>query len=154
MASFFSLFLRFRRSSGAERQQIKWVASAAALIPVAATGLGFGGDAGWPLILVAMLIVAIAVTVAMLRYRLYDIDVVINKAVVFALLAGFITAVYAAVVVGLGRLLPRGREISGWRSWRPRWSPWRSSRSGCGSSTGRTGWCTASGPLRTKRWPP
>jgi signal transduction histidine kinase len=104
-----SLILRFRRSAGAERQQIKWVASAAALLPVAATGLGFGGDAPWPFILIAMLVVAIAITVAMLRYRLYDIDVVINKAVVFALLAGFITAVYAAVVVGLGRLLPVGQ---------------------------------------------
>jgi len=108
LASITSLVLRFRRSSGAERQQIKWVASAAVLLPVAATGLGLGGDAGWPLMLIAFLIVAIAVTVAMLRYRLYDIDVVINKALVFALLAGFITAVYAGVVVGLGRLLPIG----------------------------------------------
>ena len=104
-----SLILRFRRSSGVERQQIKWFASAAALLPIAATGLGMGPNAGWPLILVAMLAIAIAVTVAMLRYRLYDIDVVINKAVVFALLAGFITAVYASVVVGLGRLLPVGQ---------------------------------------------
>jgi len=103
-----SLILRFRRSSGAERQQIKWVASAALLLPIAATGLGFGGDAPWPFILIAMLVVAIAITVAMLRYRLYDIDLVINKAVVFAVLAGFITAVYAGVVVGLGRLLPVG----------------------------------------------
>ena len=109
LASIASLILRFRRSSGAERQQIKWVASAAVLLPIAATGgLGLGGDAAWPLILVALLIVAVAVTVAMLRYRLYDIDIVINKAVVFALLAGFITAVYAGVVVGLGRLLPLG----------------------------------------------
>jgi signal transduction histidine kinase len=114
LGSFASLVLRFRRSSGAERQQIKWVASAAALIPIVAVpGLSFGGEAGWPLILIAMLIVAIAVTVAMLRYRLYDIDVVINKAVVFALLAGFITAVYAGVVVGLGRLLPVGQDNLG-----------------------------------------
>ena len=108
LASFASLVLRFRRSAGAERQQIKWVASAALLLPLAASGLGLGADAGWPLVLVAMMVVAVAVTVAMLRYRLYDIDVVINKAVVFALLAGFITAVYAGVVVGLGRLLPLG----------------------------------------------
>ncbi len=104
-----SLVLRFRRSSGVERQQIKWVASAAALIPIVVLpGLSFGGEAGWPLVLIALLIVAIAVTISMLRYRLYDIDVVINKTVVFAVLAGFITAVYAGVVVGLGRLLPVG----------------------------------------------
>ena len=110
LASIASLILRYRRSSGTERQQIKWVASASMLLPVALfAGWGIAPDASWPLILIALLIVAIAVTVAMLRYRLYDIDVVINKAVVFALLAGFITAVYAGVVVGLGRLLPVGQ---------------------------------------------
>ncbi|MEJ7755381.1 MAG: histidine kinase [Nocardioidaceae bacterium] len=109
LASIASLILRFRRSFGAERQQIKWVASAAVLLPVALlAGLGLGGDASWPLILIALLIVAIAVSVAMLRFRLYDIDVVINKSVVFVVLAVFITGVYAAVVVGLGRLLPVG----------------------------------------------
>ena len=107
MASIFSLILRFRRSSGVERQQIKWVASAAALFPIGATGLGFS-EATWPLLVVALVVLAFAVAFSMLRYRLYDIDVVINKAVVFALLAGFITSVYAAVVVGLGRLLPIG----------------------------------------------
>ena len=50
-ASFASLILRFRRSSGVERQQIKWVASAALLLPLAATGLGLGSNAGWPLVL-------------------------------------------------------------------------------------------------------
>jgi signal transduction histidine kinase len=107
LASIISLVLRFRRSTGTERQQIKWVASAAALFPIAATGLGFS-EATWPLLIVALVILAIAVSVSMLRYRLYDIDVVINKALVFALLAGFITSVYAAIVVGLGRLLPIG----------------------------------------------
>jgi len=109
LASIASLILRYRRSSGTERQQIKWVASASMLLPVAfVAGSAIAPDASWPLILVALLVVAIAVTVAMLRYRLYDIDIVINKAVVFALLAGFITAVYAGVVVGLGRLVPLG----------------------------------------------
>ena len=107
LASIASLVLRFRRSSGIERQQIKWVVSAAALFPISATGLGFS-EATWPLMVASLVILAIAVAVSMLRFRLYDIDVVINKAVVFALLAGFITAVYAAIVVGLGRLLPIG----------------------------------------------
>jgi hypothetical protein len=100
-ASIVSLVLRFRRASGAERQQVKWVASAALLLPVAATGLGLGGDASWPLVLVAMSIVAAAVTVAMLRYRLYDIDVVINRALVY----GSLTATLAAVYVGSVLLL-------------------------------------------------
>ena len=99
-----SLVLRFRRSSGAERQQIKWVASAALLLPVAATGVGLGQDYSWPLILLALLVVAVAVTVAMLRYRLYDIDVVINRALVY----GSLTATLAVVYVGSVLLLQVG----------------------------------------------
>ncbi len=73
LASITSLVLRFRRSSGVERQQVKWVASAAALLPVALLfGLGLGGDASWPLILITLMVVAGAITVAMLRFRLYE----------------------------------------------------------------------------------
>nr|MDQ3577735.1 histidine kinase [Actinomycetota bacterium] len=108
LACIASLVVRFRRSRGTERQQLKWVASAAVLLPLAWTANGLDEDAAWPLILCALLVVAVAVSVAMLRYRLYDIDLVINKTLVFFVLAGFITAVYAAVVVGLGQLLPVG----------------------------------------------
>ena len=101
LASIPSLILRFRRSSGAERQQIKWVAVAALSLPISATGLGFGQDFTWPLILIAMSIVAIAITIAMLRYRLYDIDVVINRALVY----GSLTATLAGVYVGSVLLL-------------------------------------------------
>ena len=101
-ASIPSLVLRFRRSSGAERQQIKWVASAALLLPVTAViGTAVGKDYTWPLILIAMLVIAIAITVAMLRYRLYDIDVVINRALVY----GSLTATLAGVYVGSVLLL-------------------------------------------------
>ncbi len=106
-----SLVVRFRRSVDVERQQIKWVVSAVVLfivIFVTPTEDIFNNDVGFASLLLGLMIIAIAVAVSMLRYRLYDIDVVINKAVVFALLAGFITAVYVAVVVGLGRLLPLG----------------------------------------------
>ena len=97
-----SLILRFRRSSGPEREQIKWVASAALLLPItAAVGTAVGNDYTWPLILVAMLVMAIAITVAMLRYRLYDIDVVINRALVY----GSLTATLAGVYVGSVLLL-------------------------------------------------
>ncbi len=101
-ASVPSLVLRFRRASGAERQQIKWVASAALMLPIgAAIGTARGDDYTWPLILIAMLLIAIAITVAMLRYRLYDIDVVINRALVY----GSLTATLAGVYVGSVLLL-------------------------------------------------
>ncbi len=106
-----SLVVRFRRSYGEERQQIKWVAAAAVLslvfffFPVDELA---GDDVGFALLLVGLLVVAVAVAISVLRYRLYDIDIVINKSLVFVVLAAFITAVYAAIVVGLGRLLPIG----------------------------------------------
>ncbi len=102
-----SLILRFRRSSGPEREQIKWVASAALLLPItAAVGTAVGNDYTWPLILVAMLVMAIAITVAMLRYRLYDIDVVINRALVY----GSLTATLAGRVRRQRAAAPAGAE--------------------------------------------
>lgn len=99
LASIASLVVRFRRSRGVERQQLKWVATAAVLLPVAATGSGFGGAASWPLILIALLIVAAAMAVAMLRYRLYDIDLVINRALVYAGLTATLAATYVGSVL-------------------------------------------------------
>ena len=111
-----SLVVRFRRSADIERQQIKWVVVAVllfAVIFVVPTEDFFGNDVGFSGLLLGLMIIAIAVAISILRYRLYDIDVVINKAVVFAALAGFITAVYTGVVVGLGRLLPVGQDNLG-----------------------------------------
>jgi hypothetical protein len=113
VASILSLVLRFRSSSGVERQQIKWVASAALLLPLAATGLGLGGEASWPLILIALVIVAIAVTIAMLRYRLYDIDVVINRALVYGCLTATLVATYLASVLLLQLALEPFTQGSG-----------------------------------------
>lgn len=107
-----SLVVRFRRARGDEREQIKWLAYAGLLLTVwiilstigEATGTqalidSFGMSA---LNFVAFLALPVAVGIALLRYRLYDVDLVIRKTVVVALLAAFITLVYVAVVVGLG----------------------------------------------------
>lgn len=116
VASVASLVVRFRHAQDVERQQIKWVATAFIMfiiLFVAPIDNVAGDDIGFLSILVGLLVVAAAVAVSILRYRLYDIDVVINKAVVFAVLAAFITAVYAGVVVGLGRLLPVDQDDLG-----------------------------------------
>ncbi|MDQ3708948.1 MAG: hypothetical protein M3387_06540, partial [Actinomycetota bacterium] len=110
LAAIASLVVRFRRSTGVERQQLKWVAAAATLLPLSLTGLGLGDDASWPLLLIALLIVAVAVAVAMLRYRLYDIDLVISRTLLVTGLAGFITAAYVGIVVGVGSLVGGGDE--------------------------------------------
>ncbi|HXF71597.1 MAG TPA: hypothetical protein VNO79_03185, partial [Actinomycetota bacterium] len=110
VAAAVSLFLRFRRSRGDERLQLKWFVFAAgvlaASIALATAVPAFDrSDAGGLATSLALAFIPIACGIAIVRHRLYDIDLVINKAVVFGTLAAFITAVYVAIVVGLGSLL-------------------------------------------------
>jgi signal transduction histidine kinase len=114
-----SLVRRYRRSSGAARLQLTWLAAAASVV-AAIFGLTFvlsfvfdsgpGPTPPWmsllqSLSLITFGLIPAAIGVAVLKYRLYEIDVVINKTVVFASLALFITAVYVAIVVGVGALV-------------------------------------------------
>jgi signal transduction histidine kinase len=100
------LVLRFRRSRGEQRQQMKWFAYAGI-----ATLVLFPGDtvlATTPLLhamgFVGAILLPAAIGFAILKYHLYDIDVVISKTIVYGCLAAFITAVYVLVVVGIGAL--------------------------------------------------
>jgi signal transduction histidine kinase len=121
LGSAISLRVRYRRSGPTERLQIRWLASAASIVAVlfgvtmllsaiASTGeWAIEGDR-WLVILQALAVMSFAliplsIGVAVLRYRLYDIDVVIRKAVVAAMIAVFFTAVYALVVGGIGALV-------------------------------------------------
>jgi signal transduction histidine kinase len=104
-----SVVVRFRRSQGVERQQLKWFLFAYLLIPIALT---FNGV---PVLdkltfIIAIPAVAISIALAVLRYRLYDIDVVINRTLVYGALAAFITAVYVGIVVGIGTLVGSGGQ--------------------------------------------
>jgi signal transduction histidine kinase len=102
IASSVSLVLRLRRATGEERAQLKWFAFAGAFAVVAFIAnsplFHIGGNV---LPAVAIWMVPAAVGIAMFKYRLYDIDVVINKTIVVAVLAAFVTAIYLAVVVGI-----------------------------------------------------
>ncbi len=123
VASAVALVLRFRRSSGVERLQMKWLATAAGIVAalyvvtLSATFLAdagaFAGDAPWitfmqDLSTMSFGVIPVAIGLAILKHRLYEIDVVINKALVFGTLAAFITAVYVGIVVGIGALAGRG----------------------------------------------
>jgi signal transduction histidine kinase len=110
VASAAALVIRLRRSRGEERQQVKSLAYAgllaAFLYVIAALGWGFAGDSEvatdlvLPVLqLIGLLVIPVAAGVAILKHRLYDIDVVIRKTVVFGFLAAFITLIYAAVVL-------------------------------------------------------
>jgi hypothetical protein len=91
-----SIVVRFRRSRGIERQQLKWVTAGAALLPLSQVP---SGDIGYAGLLLGALLIAGAVAIAMLRYRLYDVDVVINRAVVYGALTATLAACYLGTVL-------------------------------------------------------
>ena len=121
-----SLVARFRSRRGDERQQIKWLAFVGAaflaeLVVTVGVGIPLEHSAAvqvfstWMFGLMFLTLAAgipAACAVAILKYRLYDIDVVISKTVVYAVLAAFITAVYTLVVVGAGILAGSGGRPS------------------------------------------
>jgi signal transduction histidine kinase len=102
---------RFAYSAGEERLQLKWFAAAGVL--VAATliaSLVTNSVAAYVLSNLAFLCLWVAIGIAVLKYRLFDIDLVISKAVLYGSLAVFITAVYAGLVVGVGALAGNTRS--------------------------------------------
>jgi hypothetical protein len=106
-----SVVLRFRRSQGEERQQLKWFTFVVAADVVLIPGLGEAAQRAAPVLgeLVVfpatISLIPIAIGVAVLKYRLYDIDRVINRTLVYGLLTILLGAVYLAGVFGLGQLL-------------------------------------------------
>ena len=101
-----SLVQRFRRGGERERQQLEWLMVAVSLLfatfLVQSLVPGLQQGALLPLVAGAL---PISIGIAVLRYRLYDIDLIINKALVYGGLAAVITAVYVLVVVGAGALI-------------------------------------------------
>ncbi|GMQ86552.1 MAG: hypothetical protein BMS9Abin07_2134 [Acidimicrobiia bacterium] len=113
--SFASLVVRYRRSSGVGRQQIRWIAWGGAvlvgsLVSVLLAGSGSGGGTAALIALAGAVLLIGSIAIAITRYRLYDIDLVISRTVTYGVLAIFITAVYVAIVVGIGTLIGQGDE--------------------------------------------
>ena len=99
--------LTWRRATGERRQQLKWLAFGAAVT----LGVGFVGNSVFPgtvgqVLGATIVALPISIGVGVLKYRLYDIDVVISKTIVYGSLAAFITLVYIAIVAGIGSLGP------------------------------------------------
>jgi signal transduction histidine kinase len=112
LAAGLAIFVRFRRAGPEVRQQIRWLRLVAVSFFVwFAVGLVQGdnatlGNISFGLMFLSLVVgIPVACGIAILRYRLYDLDVVVRKAVVFGLLAAFIAVVYAAMVGGLGALV-------------------------------------------------
>jgi signal transduction histidine kinase len=112
-----AVIVRFRRSRGEERQQLRWLVYTAGvgillLVSFFLSFLFTGEDDNWLsnllfilLVIVVALAIPLACGIAILRYRLYQLDVVVKKTVVFGALVVFGTVVYVGVVVGLGALI-------------------------------------------------
>jgi uncharacterized membrane protein YhaH (DUF805 family) len=112
LASVGSLVVRFRRATGIERQQIKWFLTAAAIFAsvVALAPVLFWQPYlptwVWPIVLlVSLLLIPTSAAVAIFKYRLYEIDVIINRALVYAVLTAVLAGAYIGSVFALRTLL-------------------------------------------------
>src|SRR5215211_8561584 len=116
-----SLVGRFGHARGVERLQLRWVALAAVLVGLGAVGvllsLAVGGSAAGTLFGVGvgcclLVVPPVATGAAILRYRLYDLDRIISRTLAWGLLTLLLGGGYAAVVLGLGRLLPQSSSLA------------------------------------------
>jgi hypothetical protein len=101
LSSVLSLFVRYRRAQEIERQQIKWLLYVAALFAVIYSVTGMNSDSSLPLIGIlnvlsdlTLLAIPIAIAIAILRYRLYDIDILIRRTLQYSLLTGLLALFY------------------------------------------------------------
>jgi signal transduction histidine kinase len=112
LASVASLLLRYRRADGERRQQIKWFAFAAALMVtwflasaiLEAVGL-FNPVVDTVGLALAFGSIPVAAGIGILKYRLFDVDFVISRTVLYGVLAAIVTALYVGIVVGIGALI-------------------------------------------------
>jgi hypothetical protein len=104
VVAFVSLVIRFRRSGGAERQQLKWFTYAGALLPLALLDDFLPTPVGDLVFGVVIVFLPVAAGIAILRYRLYDIDRLINRTLVYGLLTALLAGVYGSAVLVLGQM--------------------------------------------------
>ena len=105
-----SMVIRFRRARGPERQQLKWLLYVLVIFVIVYSvsavreDSGEAGGLGDFAFLLSILAIPVAITVAVLRYRLFDIDLIIRKTLVYGLLTGLLAVVYFGSVVVLQSL--------------------------------------------------
>jgi hypothetical protein len=116
LGSVASLFVRYRRAGTDERQQIKWLLFAGAFLAAFYTvGLflpeAVRGRGGWDMLFVlALLSIPIAIAIAIFRYRLWDLEVVVNRALIYGLLTTLLAGIFAA---GIPLITEAGKQLLG-----------------------------------------
>jgi hypothetical protein len=114
-AAALSLGLRQRRARGQERQQLKWFTSSVALVSVlvaALAALPYGSESAMPIwawvfnevVIMSIVLIPVSAGIAILKYRLYDIDVLINRTLVYGTLTATLAALYFGGIVVLQRI--------------------------------------------------
>ncbi len=116
-AALASSILRVRRSRGIEREQMRWFGFALAVIvafTVLSLFIGSAGSSPWANLLQALVLSFFVVScgIAILRYRLYDIDRIISRTASYALVTGVLVAVYLVVVTAMSQLLPDSNSLA------------------------------------------
>ncbi|HKE54294.1 MAG TPA: sensor histidine kinase [Actinomycetota bacterium] len=106
LLSVVSVVVRYRRSTGVERLQLKWFVSAAAIAAVAFS-VGVFSDAAVvsAIVSISLLGLWLAIGIAMVKHSLYDIDVILNKAIAYGAMVAIITVIYVLVVVLIGAVV-------------------------------------------------
>ncbi len=100
LAAVLSLAFRYRCASMAERAQLKWLVYAGALVVVASlAGAPAANNLQNALLSGAIALVPVAIGIAVLRYRLYDIDRIISRTLAYAIITGLLAGIYAGLVL-------------------------------------------------------
>ena len=118
LAAVAQLVVRFRRARGVERQQLKWFVLAASIVTaflvlavvIQAAGVQGFADLFWDASISSIVLLPASATVAILRYRLYDIDRIISRTIAYAIVTGLLATTFGTTILLLQAVLTRFTE--------------------------------------------
>jgi hypothetical protein len=117
LAALASFVLRFRRAHDVERQQLKWFGFVASitvvLLLISVVQTGPVSDAAWIGTMITLTALPAAIAIAILRYRLWEIDRIVSRTIAYTLITVFLGSLFAVLVIGLQAVLPQGVENNG-----------------------------------------
>jgi hypothetical protein len=101
-AALVSLVVRYRHGNPVERAQIRWFTLSALLVPASLPAMALPPGIAYPVVVSAMIGVPLSVGVAIFRYRLYEIDVIVRRTIIYAMLVASLAVVYLSAITVLG----------------------------------------------------
>jgi hypothetical protein len=111
-----AVVLRYRRAGSVERHQLKWfLAVIAGLVPVLLVGYALSGSSEWLLVFAGLALLPVAIAIAILRYRLYDIDRLVSRSVSWGVLSVLLAGLFITAILALQAVfapLTRDNEIA------------------------------------------